>query len=91
MLDQDALPEDSVKLAFAMTGVEGSYLKGLTHMTGVSGNATLSGDTFAADFESGHIGNLAIRGGHALIPALHVDATMGQFSAHVDGAQTNEI
>ncbi len=85
LLDQDVLPDDSVKLTFLMTGVEGSYVKGLTHVTGVSGNATLLGDTFTADFDGGHVGNLTVRGGHAVIPTLHVHGTAGQFTAHVDG------
>lgn len=85
MLDQDVLPDDSMKLTFALTGVEGNYVTGLTHVTGVSGNATLLGDTFTADFDGGHVGNLVVRNGHALIPTLHVHGTAGQFSAHVDG------
>ena len=68
MLDQDALPDASMKLTSPMSGVEGSYVKGLTHLTGVSGNATLLGDTFTANFDGGRVGNLIVRGGHALIP-----------------------
>lgn len=85
MLDQDVLPDDSMKLTFGVTGAEGNYVAGLTHLTGVSGSATLLGDTFTADFDGGHIGNLLVRNGHALIPTLHVHGTAGQFSAHVDG------
>ncbi|MES2292179.1 MAG: AsmA-like C-terminal domain-containing protein [Pseudomonadota bacterium] len=85
LLDQEVLPDDAVKLNFPMTGVEGSYVQGLTHVTGVSGNATLLGDTFTADFNSGHVGNLQVRGGHALIPNLHTHGTVGQFTVHVDG------
>ena len=89
LLDQDVLPDDSMKLTFAMTGVEGNYVKGLTHLTGVSGNATLLGDTFTADFDGGHVGNLPVRGGHAVIPTLHLHGTTGQFTAHVDGQMTD--
>jgi Protein of unknown function/AsmA-like C-terminal region len=85
MLDQAILPDDALKLSFPMAGVEGSYVQGLTHVTGVSGNATLLGDTFTADFNSGHVGNLQVRGGHALIPTLHTHGTVGQFTVHVDG------
>jgi len=85
MLDQEVLPDDAVKLTFAMKDVEGSYVQGLTHVTGVSGNATLLGDSFVADFEGGRVGNLVVRNGHASIPALHVHGTVGQFTAHVDG------
>ncbi len=46
MLDQDILPEESLKMTFAMQDLEGSYIKGLTHATGVMGDAILTGDTF---------------------------------------------
>jgi hypothetical protein len=85
MLDQDVLPDDSMKVTFPISGVEGNYVKGLTHLTGVSGNATLLGDTFTADFDGGHVGNLIVRNGHAVIPTLHLHGTTGQFTAHVDG------
>jgi hypothetical protein len=85
LLDQDAFPDDSLKLTFAMSGIEGNYVTGLTHLTGVSGNATLQGDTFTADFNGGRIGNLVVRGGRALIPTLHIHGTNGQLTAHVDG------
>ena len=85
LLDQEVLPDDSMKLTFPMTGIEGNYVKGLTHLTGVSGTATLSGDTFTADFDGGRVGNLSVRGGHAVIPTLHLHGTTGHFTAHVDG------
>jgi len=86
MLDQPILPDESLKLSFAMSGVEGNYVKGLTHVSGVAGSATLLGDTFTADFTSGKIGNLTVSKGHALIPTLHAHGTIGQFSAHVEGS-----
>ncbi|MBS0279515.1 MAG: AsmA-like C-terminal domain-containing protein [Proteobacteria bacterium] len=85
LLDQDILPDDSMKLTFGMKDVEGSYVKGLTHLTGVSGTATMLGDSFSADFDGGRVGNLVVRNGHASIPALHVHGTVGRFTAHVDG------
>ena len=85
MLDQDVLPDDSMKLTFAMKDVEGSYVKGLTHLTGVSGTATMLGDSFTADFDGGRVGNLMVRNGHASIPDLHIHGTVGRFTAHVDG------
>ncbi len=84
-LDQDVLPDESLTLTFPLRGVEGNYVQGLTHLTGVSGDATLSGDSFSADFDGGRIGNLVVRGGQAVIPDLHQHGTTGQFSAHVDG------
>ncbi|HWF63992.1 MAG TPA: AsmA-like C-terminal domain-containing protein, partial [Rhizomicrobium sp.] len=85
VLGQDVLPDQDLKLTFAMSGVEGNYVTGLTHVTGVSGNATLLGDTFTADFGGGRVGNLVVRDGHASIPTLHAHGTAGQFTAHVDG------
>jgi hypothetical protein len=86
MLDQDIYPEDSLKLTFTMKNVEGNYIKGLTRATGVTGDAILTGDTFKANFSSGHIGPLTARGGTVLIPNLHQKGTVGQFGVHVDGA-----
>ncbi len=85
MLDLPFLPDESLSLTFAMSGVEGNYLDGLTHLTGVSGSGTLTGDNFSADFTGGHVGNLVVSKGHALIPNLHVHGTVAQFSAHIDG------
>ena len=89
LLDQNTLPDEAMKLTFPMTGVEGNYVAGLTHLTGVSGTATLLGDTFTADFDSGRVGTLVVRGGHAVIPTLHVHGTAGHFTAHVDGQMTD--
>ncbi len=89
MLDQDILPEDSLKMTFAMKDVEGNYVTGLTHVTGVAGDATLTGDTFRADLSGGHIGPLAASRGTALIPNLHLPGTVGAFGVHIDGAMTD--
>jgi hypothetical protein len=86
MMDQNILPEDSLKLTFAMKDIEGDYIKGLTRATGVMGDAILTGDTFKANFTGGHIGPLTARGGSALIPNLHQKGTVGQFGVHVEGA-----
>lgn len=89
LLNQEVLPDDSLQLSFPLTGVEGNYVDGLTHLTDVSGHAALSGDTFTADFDSGRIGNLTVRDGHAVIPNLHLRGTVGQFTAHVDGQMSD--
>jgi AsmA-like C-terminal region/Protein of unknown function len=86
MLDQNILPEDSLKLTFAMNGIEGNYVSGLTHATGVMGDAILTGDTFKANFTSGQIGPLNASRGSALILNLHQQGTVGQFGVHIDGA-----
>ncbi|MBW8707831.1 MAG: hypothetical protein JF627_00920 [Alphaproteobacteria bacterium] len=86
MLDQDILPEDSLKLTFAMKNIEGNYIKGLTRATAVMGDAIMTGDTFKASFTSGRIGPLTAKNGSALIPNLHQVGTVGQFGVHVEGA-----
>ena len=86
MLDQAVLPEESMTLSFEMRDVVGNYLTGLTHLSDVAGRAVLTGDTFAADFTAGRIGNITITAGRALIPALHEHGTAGTFSAHAEGA-----
>jgi len=86
MIDQDILPEDSLKLTFAMRGIEGTYVKGLTHATNVNGDAIMTGDTFKATFTSGQIGALTASNGTALIPELHKVGTVGVFGVHIAGA-----
>jgi len=86
ILDQEILPEESLKLAFGIRNIEGNYVQGLTHATGVTGDAILTGDTFKATFTSGRIGPLVARSGTALIPNLHQRGTAGQFGVHVEGA-----
>ncbi|HEX4272251.1 MAG TPA: DUF3971 domain-containing protein, partial [Rhizomicrobium sp.] len=85
MMDQDILPEDSVKLTFGMKNLEGNYVKGLTHATQVMGDAIMTGDTFRANFTSGRIGPLIVSHGSALIPNLHLKGTVGQFGVHIEG------
>lgn len=89
MLDQDILPEESLKMTFAMRDLEGSYIKGLTHATGVMGDAILTGDTFKASFSAGRIGALTASKGAALIPNLHQTGTVGLFEVHIDGAMSD--
>jgi hypothetical protein len=89
MLDEAVLPDDSMRLSFPMSGVEGNYVTGLTHLTQVSGTATLTGDNFSADFSGGRVGPLIVTRGHALIPTLHEHGTTGEFSAHVEGPMTD--
>jgi hypothetical protein len=89
MLDQNILPEDSMTMTFAMRDIEGNYVSGLTHATGVAGDAILTGDTFKANLNSGRIGPLNASRGTALIPNLHQRGTAGQFGVHIEGAMTD--
>lgn len=85
LLDQEILPEESMKLTFSMRNLEGSYVKGLTRATGVNGDAVMTGDTFRASFSSGRVGNLVATRGTALIPTLHKVGTVGEFGVHIEG------
>ena len=84
-LDQPILPEQSLKLSFAMNDVEASYVDGLTHATGLVGTGILTGDTFAANFERGNVGAITISQGKGVIPNLHQTGTIGQINLHADG------
>ncbi len=86
LFDSAVWPDEAMKLSFAVEGVEGNYVTGLTHLTGVSGNAVLLGDSFSADFTSGRVGNIILRGGRVVIPTLHITGTAAVISAHADGA-----
>ena len=85
MMDLAVLPEEAMKLSFGISDVEGNYISGLTHLTGVSGTATMLGDSFSADFDGGRIGAITVKSGHAVIPALHLNGTVGVFTAHAEG------
>jgi hypothetical protein len=89
MLDQQILPEDSLKLTFSLRDVEGNYVEGLTHATAVAGEATLTGDTFKAELSTGRIGALSASRGTVMIPNLHQVGTVGQFGVHIDGAMSD--
>jgi Protein of unknown function/AsmA-like C-terminal region len=86
LLDQAIMPEEALKLTFAVKNVEGIYIRGLTHATQVAGDAVLTGDTFKANFTSGRIGPLVASQGAALIPDLHLGGTVGKFTLHIQGA-----
>ena len=85
-LDQPALPENAVSVTFPISGATIVYIRGFTPMTAVSGTATLSGDTFKAQVDSGLVGPLKMSGGAVVIPNLHEIGTQGVVSAHIDGS-----
>ena len=86
VLDKPVLPPDALKMTFNLRDVEANYLPGLTHLTGVNGNAVLTADDLLADFTGGRVGNLIVTSGKAVIPTLQKDGTIGTFTAHVEGA-----
>jgi len=86
LLDEYELPEGALKVVLPLNGAEANYLEGLTHLTQLRGAATLTGDTFSANIDSGRIGPLAVTQGRVVISNLHVPASPGAFTAHVTGA-----
>ncbi len=85
-LDRSPLPDNAISVSFPLIGASFVYLRGLTPVTNAVGSATLSGDTFKADFSSAAAGPLAVSRGQVVIPNLHVHGTPASISAHVEGA-----
>jgi uncharacterized protein DUF3971/AsmA-like protein len=85
-LDAGLLPDSALTLTFPISNAEANYLHGLTHLKGVNGTATLSGDTFTAQFSSGQVGPLQVSQGRVVISNLHVPGSVASIVAHVDGS-----
>jgi hypothetical protein len=85
MLDEPVLPDGALKVVIPLSGAEANYLQGLTHITQLRGTATLTGDTFSADVQSGKIGPLSLTQGRMVITSLHTPASPGEFAAKVSG------
>ena len=86
MLDDSVLPEQALKVTLPLSGAEANYVEGLRHLTMLRGVATLTGDTFSANIESGRVGPIAVNQGHVVITNLHVPASPGTFTAHITGS-----
>ena len=85
-LDAPVFPENALALKLSLSGAEISYIKGLTHLTGLQGTAKLTGKAFSADIPSAHIGPLVVSAGHFTIPDLDVLPQSGIVTAHVQGS-----
>jgi hypothetical protein len=86
VLDGPQLPDDAVRLSFAMANVEGAYIKGMTHASQLQGSALLTGDNFSVKISSGRIGALVLSQGAATIPNLHLHGTKAAIGVHIAGA-----
>lgn len=86
VLDQPVLPENAVLMTFPVSGATITYIHGLPAMTGVTGSGTLTGDAFRAEVKSGSVGTLSVSDGHGVVPNLHLHGTIGNITAHIDGA-----
>jgi hypothetical protein len=84
-LDAPALPESALNISFPFDNVSGTYVKGLTPATGVSGKGAMTGDTFTADIATGKVGNIAITNGKGIIADVAAPVAIGEFSIHAEG------
>jgi len=91
LLDESALPDGALKMTIPVSGAEANYLQGLTHITQIKGTATLTGDTFSADIQSGRVGPLVVGAAHVLIANLHVPAAPGDFTAKASGSMQDVL
>ncbi len=76
-------------MTFGMSNVEANYVQGLTHLTGLTGSARLTGNTFSADFARGRIGPLVLTQAHAAVADLATPGAPGDVTAHIDGSTTD--
>lgn len=90
-LDQLVLPAEAVSVKAAVSDAEVIYIKGLTHMTGVSGTLTITGTSFTADIASGHIGSLTLTPSRFVIPDLNVPEQVGVVDGHIQGAMADVL
>jgi len=86
VLDENKLPDGALLMTFPIVNAEANYVTGLPHLTGVNGNAKLTGDTFTVDVSHGRIGALTVSKGHAFVPDLSAPDSPAEISAHVDGS-----
>ncbi len=90
-LDAAVLPNNAVTLSFPVQNATITFLDGLTPLTEVDGDCTLSGNSFTADVDSAKVGPLAVSGGKVDIPRFDVAASPGDIAAHVDGSLSDVL
>lgn len=81
----DRIPDEMMSIALDLAGLRVTYLPGLPDITGVSGKALLSGDTFRGELASGNVGAVALRKGSILINELHKTGAVGNIEGSVAG------
>lgn len=89
VLDENKLPDGALLMTFPIVNAEANYVTGLPHLTGVNGNAKLTGNTFTVDVSRGRIGALTVSKGHAFVPDLSAPDSPAEISAHVDGSMAD--
>ncbi|GAA0585195.1 AsmA-like C-terminal domain-containing protein [Rhizomicrobium electricum] len=91
ILDQPALPPEAIAVKFPVSNAEVIYIKGLTHLTEVSGTATVTGNSFSADIASGRIGPLSIKNARFEIPNFSAAEEIGVVTGRVQGAMPDVL
>ncbi len=83
--DAAFLPDDALEVVFPLQGLTTRYLAGMTPITGANGVATLRGDSFRVQVDSGSVGPLVLSAGAVTIPDLHTPGTTAHIVAHTEG------
>ncbi len=91
MLDQPVLPPEAIAVKFPVSNAEVIYIKGLTHLTEVSGVATVTGNSFVADIASGRIGPISIRNARFEIPDFSAAEEVGVVTGRIQGAMPDVL
>jgi hypothetical protein len=91
MLDAGALPAGAISLAFPVENLSANYMRGLTPVSELQGEGSLSGNVFRLSATSGKIGPLSITGGIVEIPDLHLPHPPGHIMASVAGSMKDVL
>lgn len=88
-MDLPVLPESALDVRLALEGGTARYMKGLTPLTNIRGEARLTGDTFRATIAQGNVGPLRMTQGTVVISQLHLVGSPGEIKAHVNGTMAD--
>ncbi len=85
------LPQEALTLTFPVEGVAANYMRGLTPVTELNGEGTLTGNTFQMTVVDAKIGPLLVTGGTMIIPDLHIPQPPGNIKASVTGSMVDVL
>jgi hypothetical protein len=89
--DQPSLPDGALQVSMPISGGEINYLTGLTHLTQVTANTVLHGNSYEANVVSAKIGVLAVSNGHVSIPNFSAPGSPADVSVHIDGTMPDVL
>lgn len=90
-LDAAELPADAVNVTAAVSNAEVAYIKGLTHITNVSGTLSITGNSLTANIMSGRIGAIVAGPSKFAIPDFNTDVEVGTIDAHLQGPMADVL